>query len=237
MHSPTPPRRVAAGAAGAFVLLALLGAWAGHTLEYLRMVGGAGPGPRGLGGAHVYMVPLGALLALAAAAAAAGCWRAWLGLGRRLDRARAGLARAWRGGRTAPAPTGPVPRVSPPARLVALWLPLGAAQVTLYLVQENLESILAGGGPAGAGPLLGIHRAATAIHAAVALVLAAAMLAAGRLLARRAGVLAGCERLLRVLWSPRRAAAGLPGRARPRLGPPVDRFGRQLWCRPPPAPL
>jgi hypothetical protein len=236
MHRATPPRRLAAGAAGAFVLVALVGAWLGHTLEYLRVVAGAGPGRSALAGVHAYMLPAGVLLALAAAAAGAGCWGAWLGLGRRLDRARAGLVHAWRGGGPGPAaPPGRATRaVSPPARLLALWLPLGAAQVGLHLAQENVESILAGGRAAGLGPLLGVHWAAGALQLGVALVLAAALLLAGRLLAGRVRALERCERLLRTLWE-RRRGGGVPRGARPCLDPPVERFGRQLWSRPPPA--
>jgi hypothetical protein len=236
MHRATPPRHLAAGAAGAFVLVALIGAWLGHTLEYLRVIGGAGPGRSALAGVHAYMLPVGALLALAAAAAGGGCWGAWVGLGRRLDRARAGLARAWRGGRpgSAAPPVRTTAPVSPPARLVALWLPLGAAQLGLYLAQENLESILAGGRAAGLGPLLGVHRAAAALQLGVALALAAALLLAGRLLAGRVRALERCERLLRTLWG-RRRGGGVPRGARPCLDPPVERFGRQLWSRPPPA--
>ena len=220
--------------------MALVGAWLGHTLEYLRVVAGAGPGRSALAGAHAYMLPVGVLLALAAAAAGAGCWGAWLGLGRRLDRARAGLVRAWRGGRPGPGPAPPpgraTPTVSPPARLAALWLPLGIAQVGLYLAQENLESILAGGRAAGLGPLLGVHWAAAALQLGVALVLAAALLLAGRLLAGRACALERCERLLRTLWG-RRGGGGVPRGARPCLDPPVERLGRQLWSRPPPSVL
>ncbi|HEY2702847.1 MAG TPA: hypothetical protein VGL20_04080 [Candidatus Dormibacteraeota bacterium] len=215
---------------------ALLGAWLGHTLEYLRVVDGAPPVRSALAGAHAYMVPVGALLALAAAAAGAGCWRAWLALGRRLDSARAGLAHAWRGGGTIPAgcAAGTAAVVSPPARLVALWLPLGAAQLGVYLAQENIESVLAGGRAAGLGPVLGVHWAAAALQLGVALVLAAALLLAGRALAGRAGALERCERLLRTLWA-RRRDDGVPRGARPCLDAPVERFGRRLWSRPPPA--
>jgi hypothetical protein len=126
------------------------------------------------------------------------------------------------------------PPVSLPARLLALWLPLAAVQVGLYLGQENLESALAGVGAAGLRPLLGVHAAAAAVQIAVALVLAAALLLAGRLLRARARDLEGCERLLRALWVRLHRGARTPAGARLRLAPPADRFGRQLWSRPPP---
>lgn len=232
MHQGTPPRRLAAAAV---VVVALAGAWLGHTLEYLRVMGTAGLDRSLLGGAHAYMLPVGALLALIAALTGAGCWRAWLRLGRRLDGARAALLRAWRGGRAGPEPPRAAAWVSPPARLVALWLPLGAVQIALYLIQENLEAVLSGGTAPGPRPLLGVHAAASAVQLGVALVLAAAVLVAGRRLAGRAREVERCERLLRALWERRLHGADAPRRARRCSPSPVDRFGRQLWGRPPPA--
>jgi hypothetical protein len=123
MHRPTPPRGLAAGAAGAAVVVALGGAWLGHTLEYLRVAGGSGLERAPLAGVHAYMLPVGVVLALAAALTGAHCWRLWFQLGRRLDGARAALLRARRGERVVAA-VHPHAAVSPPARLVALWLPL-----------------------------------------------------------------------------------------------------------------
>src|SRR5207253_1324120 len=158
----------AAGAAGAAMLAALIGSWLGHTLEYLRVDGGAGMERSLLAGVHAYMVPTGGLLALAAALAGARCRRAWLLLGRRLDRARGALRRLVRGERIAPSAPGRAPAVSAPAGLLALWLPLGAAQIALYLAQENLEAMLAGAPAPGPGPIVGAHWAAAAVQLGVA---------------------------------------------------------------------
>jgi hypothetical protein len=232
MHRGTSPRRFAAGAA---VFVALVGAWLGHTLEYMRVVGTAGLDRSLRSGAHSYMLPVGVLLALFAALAGAGCWQAWLRLGRRLDGARAALLRAWRGGRAHADPAHTTASVSLPARLVALWLPLGAIQIALYLTQENLEAMVSHTTAPGLRPLLGVHLAASAVQLGVALVLAAALLLAGRRLVGRTRELERCERLLRVLWLRRAHGADAPRRARRCSPSPVERFGRQLWSRPPPA--
>jgi hypothetical protein len=231
MHRPAPPR-TAAGLAGATALVALVGAWTGHTLEYVRVAGGAGLAGSLLSGAHAYMLPVGALLALTAALCGARCRRAWLLLGRRLDRLHAALRGALRG-RVPTAPSASPP-VSPPARLIALWLPLGAAQIALYLVQENLEAAFAGAPAPGLGPVLGVHAGAAAVQMGVALVLAAVLLLGARLLARRALSVERCERLLRVLRDRLVTGPRTPGRARAFDPAPVERFGRQLWSRPPP---
>jgi len=234
MPPVTSRRRPSAGAA-AVVFLALVGAWLGHTLEYLRVEGGPGVERALLAGVHAYMLPVGVLLAVGAALAGVRCRHAWLVLGRRLDRARASLRGLARGERVAPSTLAPAAEVSAPAGLLAFWLPLGAAQLALYLAQENLEAVLGGAAAPGLGPVTGVHRAAAALQLGVALVLAAGLLAVGRLLRRRVHTIARVERLLRLLWdrllhgrrSPRGARAWRPA--------PVERFGHQLWSRPPPA--
>jgi hypothetical protein len=232
MRRQATPRR---SAAGIVVLAALGGTWAGHTAEYLRIDGGAGLQRALLGGVHVYMLPLGAVLALAATVAGVRCWRAWLALGRRLDVARAALGRAWRGQRVG-AELGRSPAsVSAPSRWAALWLLLSALQVGLYLLQENIEAVVAGGAPSGLHPLLGMHSAAGPVQVAAALVLATALLVLGRRLRRRERAVDGCERLVRTLWQRLAVRAVGARRARAWIPSPADRLGAQLWRRPPPA--
>jgi hypothetical protein len=235
MPPVTSHRRLGAGAA-AVVVLALVGSWLGHTLEYLRVDGGAGMERALLAGVHAYMLPAGILLALAAALAGVRCRHAWLVLGRRLDRARAALRGLARGERVVPSTLAPAAtEVSAPAGLLALWLPLGAAQVAIYLVQENLEAVLAGAPGPGIGPVTGVHWAAAALQLGVALVLAAGLLAVGRLLRRRARTIERVERLLRLLWDRLLHGRRSPRGARAWRRAPVERFGHQLWSRPPPA--
>ncbi len=228
MQRPAPSRY----AAGAAALAALVGAWTGHTLEYLRVAGRAGLGASLLSGVHAYMLPVGAVLALAATVWSAHCGRAWLLLGRRLDGLRAALRGALRGRVAAPSPA--AAPVSSPSRLLALWLPLGTAQVALYLLQENLEAALSGAPLPGLGPVLGVHAGAAAVQLGVALVLAAALLAAGRLLAHRARTVERCERLLRLLWERLRPRPRLPAGARDAGPSAVELLGAGIWARPPP---
>ena len=67
------------------VLLAVIGVWLTHTVEHLRVGTAAGVSAAAFSSVHVYMLPVGALLALAAALAGVGVWRAWWALGRRLE--------------------------------------------------------------------------------------------------------------------------------------------------------
>src|SRR5579872_876618 len=93
MVPPPRPRMLAPGV----ILLALLGVWLAHTVEHLRVGGAAGVSAAAFSSVHMYMVPVGALLALAAAVAGVGVWRAWWALGRRLEQTRLALSGALRG--------------------------------------------------------------------------------------------------------------------------------------------
>jgi hypothetical protein len=222
--------------APSLVLLALVGTWTGHTLEYARVAGRAGLREELFGSVHLYMLPLGALLAVLAAAGGVGWWRAWQTLGRRLDAARDALAASLRGHRVA-APTATA-QPSAAARWGALTLLLTGLQLVLYLVQENLEATAAGASAPGLRVYLGVHALAPVVHLAVAAVLAALMARGWALLLLRAERITGVVRLLRILLAA--LAAPLPPTTpviewRPS---PLDRLGGQLWRRPPPfAPL
>ncbi|HEY2705456.1 MAG TPA: hypothetical protein VGL20_17375 [Candidatus Dormibacteraeota bacterium] len=216
------------------VLLALLGAWAGHTLEYARLNGTAGLDRAVLGASHLYMLPLGAALSLLLAHRGLRWWRRWAALGERLEHARAALHGALRGDRLPPRrPGGSGPGSAVPA--ARLWVPLAVAQVALYLFQENVEAAAAGHTAPGLGPVTGVHWAAPLVQAAVALVLAAATALAARRLRGRASRLHRWERFVDHLV---RARTGLAEHPRPLSGwrpSPLQRFGAQLWSRPPPA--
>ena len=133
-----PQRQIRVAASGG-VLLALLGLFIGHTLEYLRVWGAAGVVASMTNPVHAYMLPVGGVLVVLSAVFALRLRRAWRALNHRLDNAVASLHRIWRGGSEAAAEQRP--RSSPGARLVAIWLPLAAAQIVLYLVQENVEAV------------------------------------------------------------------------------------------------
>ena len=225
------PRRVRV-AAPAGVLLAFVGLWIGHTLEYLRVLGTAGLAASLVSPVHIYMVPLAALLAVLSALFGLRLWRAWQALNLRFDRAAAGLQRIWRGcDAELPAPE---PAASPVARLAAIWLPLAAAQIALYLVLENVEAIARARPAPGWGAITGIHWAAPFVHLYVALLLACGVRICQVLLHRRAVVAQRVEALLRAAVRRR----GAPPTASPLPAgcdaSPLDRIGRHVWRRPPP---
>jgi hypothetical protein len=228
-------------AASGGVVLALVGVWLGHSVEYMRVGGVAGLGDALLHSLHVYMLPVGMLLALLAAAVAVRGVRLWVGLGRQLAGLRLAVARALRGGRDAvdaPRAGGrPVgPRLGAGRLVAAWWLPLTALQIGLYLFQENVEAVVGGAPAPGLGAVTGVHALAPVVHAAIALVLCAAVALASRLLRGRVALVERVAALLRHLLDRLGSLAPeLPGAAPP-APPPLDRFGR-LWCRPPPVPV
>jgi hypothetical protein len=217
------------------VLLALVGTWTGHTLEYLRVGGGAGVRAELVGSVHAYMLPMGLLLLALSAAGGVGWWRAWQALGRRLDVLRTAVA-ASLGGHPSAAPTATA-TPSEPAGWAALALLLAGLQLGLYLLQENLEAAIAGTPMPGAGAVLGAHVLAPLVHLAVATLLAALMAGGGRALRRRAARITGVARLLRVLLASLASTAPPPAPAVAWCPSPLDRLGRQLWSRPPPTAL
>ena len=225
---------------GGFVALALVGLWLGHTVEYVRVLGTAGLTTELTGSVHAYMLPLGAVLAIAATLGGASIWRWWVALGARLDRARAMAASLLRGhAPAAAAAIGEPPLSDSPsfvAGVLAAWPALALLQIGLYLIQENVEA-LAGGAPApGFGAITGVHALAPLVHAGVALVLVVAGAALLRLLQRRARELAVVEAVVRALL---RRWRGLPQA----LAIPADRdgaapsqlLGRHIHQRPPPS--
>ncbi|HEY2706047.1 MAG TPA: hypothetical protein VGL20_20390 [Candidatus Dormibacteraeota bacterium] len=216
------------------VLLTFLGVWLGHCLEYLRLGGGLGLRATVLGGTHLYMLPLGALLTLIAAHLGVRAWRLWRGLGRRLEVAHSLLVRALRG-RTSTLVHEPPPCSTETISILLLWPPLALGQIGLYLLQENLEAVLTTGRASGLGAVAGVHWAAPLVHGGVALLLAAVVAVISRQIHDRASRLHHCERLVAAL---RRACRCVPTPRRASVSwspTPLQRFGAQLWSRPPPA--
>lgn len=221
-------------------IAALAGEWLGHTIAYYRSAGIPGLRAGLAGGVHGYMLPLALALLIVAGAGAAGFTRAWLGLGRRLDRAAATVRRLSAGGRGPSAPpevtaTPQTPLSSTWSRLVALALPLGLAQCALYVVQENLERIVHGFAGRGTAPLTDSFGAAAWIQLATAALLAVLLFAAAALLHSRHRAVAEIERRARALWLRvwRRPAVG-PSRSAAHVVPCRLLFGCALWQRPPP---
>ena len=216
------------------ILVALIGVWLTHTVEHLRVGTASGVSAAAFSSVHVYMLPVGGLLALAAALAGVGVWRAWWALGRRLERTRIAFAGALRG-RRGPWTLRETPaRPSEGAQLLALWLPLCLVQVGLYLLQENVEALIANRAAPGLAAVTGIHLPVLAVHVLVAWALAWAVLIVLRRLGERRGLLAACERLLTALLRRLGRAEAIPHAARTCDPTPRERLGSSLWRRPPP---
>jgi hypothetical protein len=216
------------------VLLAFIGLWVGHTFEYLRVWGGVGFVSSLTNPVHAYMLPLAGSLVVLGALFALRLRRAWRALNTRLERAAATLRKVWRG-RVEHVPDATHRTPSPSARLVAIWLPLAAAQTVLYVIQENIEAIARAQPAPGFGAITGIHWAAPFVHLYVALLLACGTRICQVLLHRRAVVVEHVEAFVRAAIGRRRdlpSSVSAPGGFNAR--PLVDMLGRDLWRRPPP---
>lgn len=212
--------------------LALVGVFLGHTAAHLRAYGLRGLQLELNSSIHRYVMPR--LLVLALVAVVLACLWAGLRLVTLLQHAR--RLRGDLSARDSRQAQVLVPGAASPTgwsafRLLALLLPL---QVSLYVVQENLETWW----DTGWWPQLAVvagpsHSAAIPIHAAVALLLCLAVTAVQRLLARVERVVRQRALLLVLLYA-RPAAAGGPRRVAPFI-PRLQQFlGAVLWQRPPP---
>ncbi len=226
------PQRQTRVAASGGVLLAFVGLFIGHTLEYLRVWGAAGVVASMTNPVHAYMLPVGAVLVLLSALFALRLARAWRMLNHRLDRAAAGMRRIWRGG--AEVATEPKHRSTAGTRLLAIWLPLAAAQIVLYLVQENVEAVASSQPAPGLGAITGIHWAAPLVHLYVALLLACIVRICQVLFHRREVVVERVEALLRAMVRRRHGVAPRITHVFTRSVSPLERVGSHLWRRPPP---
>ena len=153
-----------------FTVLALGGVWLAHSLEYGRVAGVRGLTAGLSGPVHGYMPIAGALLLATAILFGAELVAAWRMARQRAAFVRRQLRLALRGHVVVARPE---PRQESSQRLRArtLFLGLAAAQIVLYVLQENLEAGLAGSAAPGIGAILGVHWAAPLIHLAVAALL------------------------------------------------------------------
>ncbi|MGA8360697.1 MAG: hypothetical protein WB793_03615 [Candidatus Dormiibacterota bacterium] len=227
------PHRQTRVAASGGVLLALVGLFIGHTLEYLRVWGPAGIVASMTNPVHAYMLPVAGVLLALGAVFGLRLARAWERLNARLDRAAAGVRRILHG-RTADVPGDRAPRSSSGTRLAAIWLPLATVQTALYVVQENIEAVARSQPAPGLGAITGIHWAAPFVHLYVSLLLACVVRICEILFRRREVAVERLEALLRAVAGRRRTAAPATPRPVARTVSPLDRLGRHLWRRPPP---
>jgi hypothetical protein len=227
------PQRRTRVAASSGVLLALIGLFIAHTLEYLRVWGTAGVVGSMTNPVHAYMLPVAGALVVLSAIFAFRLARAWRALNERLDRAAAGVRRLWRGRAEDVAGAAAI-RSTSGTRLAAIWLPLATAQIALYLVQENVEAVARSQPAPGLGVITGIHWAAPFVHLYVSLLLACLVRICQILFRRREAVVERVEALLRAIVRRRRSRAIVAFRPSSRWVAPLERLGRHLWRRPPP---
>jgi hypothetical protein len=220
-------------AASVGVLLALLGLFISHTLEYLRVWGPQGVVDSMTNPVHAYMLPVAGVLVVLSAVFAFRLARAWQALNLRLDRAAAGVRRLWRG-RPDEFAGSSHPGSTPGTRLAAIWLPLAAAQTALYLVQENIEAVVRSQPAPGIAAVTGIHWAAPLVHLYVSLLLACVVRICQVLLHRRQVVVERVEAFLRAIVRRRLRAIPLIRRLATETFVPIERPGGHLWGRPPP---
>jgi len=224
-------------------LLACVGVWLSHTLEYLRVWGWSGLNQELTGSVHLYMIPVGLVLVLLVAVAGAALARLHRHLTRRVEHASGLLARVWRGrveSAQRPAASGHAAAPSSGRIVLILGAALAVLQVGLYLIQENLESAVAGVPTPGLSAITGVHWAAPIIEVAVGFVLAAVAVALWSLLRRREAMVEHIERavhgVLIALAARRVQPPLLPTSPRRHHGAPAF-FGASIWCRPPPPAL
>jgi hypothetical protein len=208
------PRSGVAMSSTALTLLAIAGTWIGHTLEYVRVWDRPA-----FGSVHSYMGPVGAALAVAALVGVRATARMAARLQHRLDELSAG--------RLTPGEPVVSRGLSFPALIATLWI----SQTGLYLLQENLEQLVAHHPAVGLGPITGMHALAPLVQGAVAALLAAAVWLARRQVSELADAILVAEARLGVLW-PAPSAVRLPVVSR--TWTPVQRWGMKLWSRPPP---
>jgi hypothetical protein len=227
------PHRQTRVAASGGVLLALVGLFLGHTLEYLRVWGPTGIVESITNPVHAYMLPVAGVLLALGAVFALRLARAWQALNTRLDRAASGVRRILRG-RNEDLSVARPSRSTRGTRLAAIWLPLAIAQTSLYLVQENIEAVARSQPAPGLGAITGIHWAAPFVHLYVSLLLACVVRICEILFRRREVAVERVEALLRAIAGRRRGATPVTRRPVACAVSPLDRLGRHLWRRPPP---
>jgi hypothetical protein len=228
-----------------FAVVVLVAEWLGHAGVWF-LTGGVGPGQALTGSMHAYLQPLGATLGLAAAGSAWLVLHALASLERRAARLRTGVRRAWRLGGTdlvegvgddVDGSTAPAPRSWQRGDVGPVAAALLVAQLTIYLIQENLEVRASGLAWPGLRVLTAHHGSALAIHAVVAVTAAVVLVSILSRWADRHAAVGRIAALYRALTARRTTSSSVvvPGAARASL--PSWPLGDALWPRPPPLPL
>jgi hypothetical protein len=208
------------------VLAAVVGAWLSHGLEYIRVWGWDGFGSSTSRQVHTYMGPVGlALLLLAFVGVEAG-----LRTFRRVERLLGGLADGTVNPDDASVATHRRFTLPVTSLLSLVWV----LQLALYVVQENAELRAMGVHQPTLNVISGVHQWAAGIHLLVAAVLLGAIWLLHRPLAR---LVEAVHAVVAWLVAGRRRALPSPPVPPVRAWTPAERFGPQLWSRPPPGQL
>jgi len=192
-----------------FVVLAVVGTWLGHAIEYARVAGLRGLVDGLAGPLHTYMVPAGAVIAVLTFCVASEFALAARRMCQRRGDLRNHLADAFRGRRKRLArvlPPASTPQLSGRAILAALT----SLQLILYLLQENIEAAAAGVSAPGFGAVTGTHWAAPLVHFAVAGLLSLIVISVRRAFAARLRAIAALVSVLHVLLRLLRASTARP---------------------------
>lgn len=170
-------------------VLVLIGTWLGHAIEYGVVAGWRGFDLGISGPLHSYMLPAAVCLTVASFLVALRLTALARRTRRQCELLRRRLRGAVREHDSLPDRSGAAERAVEAHGLVVLAA-VGAAQLCLYLIQENAEAVAAGAPAPGLGAISGVHWAAPLVHLAVASVLTLAWLAGCRLLRGRIAALA-----------------------------------------------
>jgi hypothetical protein len=192
-----------------FVVLAVVGTWLGHGIEYARVAGLRGLVDGLAGPLHTYMVPAGAVIAILTFCVASDCALAARGIRQRRRELQNRLASAFRGSRIALA-AAPPPAMARQLSCRAMLAALASLQLILYLLQENIEAAIAGSTTPGFGAVSGAHWAAPLVHLAVASLLSLVVIAIRRAFTTRLRAIAALVSLLDVLLQRLGASTKLP---------------------------
>lgn len=212
------------------VLVALIGTWLGHAIEYGVVAGWRGVELGLWGPLHSYMGPAALLLLVAAFALSLRVAALAAAAQRRAEVLWRQLRHGMRDDVTPSSATASLPWTE--SHGIALFLIIAGAQVVLYLVQENVEAALAGAPAPGVGAITGAHWTAPLVQVAVASCLTLGWLVASRLLRRRLEAGDRIEALFSVIARGRRR---LPTRRMPPMITAPSRRQSRAWpTRPPP---